>query len=91
MLTPLEKAVLDMMLDRPGEPYASLRQHLAHATVGRRESTGVGFAIHFTVPDDAPVRRDLPETALAILEGVTTTGDWPEDTHDFRVYRGDAA
>jgi hypothetical protein len=28
---------------------------------------------------------------LSLLEGVTATGDWPEDTHDFRVYRFEAA
>ena len=104
------------MLDRLGELYCTLREHLAHASVSRREFTGVGFATHFTVPSDAPVRRDLSETAiydvgadirglthgasfvlfirdgvLSFLEGVTTTGDWPEDTDDFRVYRFQAA
>jgi hypothetical protein len=112
MLTPLEKAVLDVMLDRPGEPYATLRQHLAHAVITKREFSGVGFFTSFMIPNDAPVRRDLADTViqdvaadisglehgasfmlfirngvLSMLEGVAPTGEWPKDTHDFRVYR----
>ena len=116
MLTPLEKAVLEVMFDQPGELYATLRQHLAHATVTKREVSGVGFFTSFTIPSDAPVRRDLAdrviqdvaadisglehgasfvlfvrEGVLSMLEGVTSTGEWPEDTHDFRVYRPQVA
>jgi hypothetical protein len=112
MLIPLEKAVLDVMLDRSGEPYATLRQHLAHAAIMKREFSGVGFFTSFTIPSDAPVRRDLADTViqdvaadisglehgasfllfirdgvLSMLEGVTSIGEWPKDTHDFRVYR----
>jgi hypothetical protein len=64
MLTPLEKAVLDMLLDRPGEPYATIRQQLAHATVAKREFSGVGFFTDFALPADAPVRRDLADTTI---------------------------
>jgi hypothetical protein len=116
MLTPLEKAVLDVMLDRPGEPYATLRQHLAHAAITKREFSGVGFFTSFTIPSDAPVRRDLADSViqdvaadisglehgasfmlfirdgvLSMLEGVASTGEWPEDSHDFRVYRPEVA
>ena len=60
MFTPLEKAVLDMMLDKPGEQFDVVRQQLAHATVSKREFSGVGFFTNFAVPTDAHVRRDLP-------------------------------
>ena len=60
MLTPLEKAVLDAMLDKSGEPFETVRQQLAQATVAKREFSGVGFFTHFVVPADARVRHDLP-------------------------------
>jgi hypothetical protein len=63
-LTPLEEAVLDELLDRPGEPFTTLREQLAHASVTSREFTGVGFFTHFTVPREAPLRRDLPSAEL---------------------------
>jgi len=64
MLTPLEKAVLDMMLDEPGDPFETVRQQLAHATIAERKFTGVGFFTHLVVPADAPVRRDLLSTEI---------------------------
>ncbi|HEV7925823.1 MAG TPA: hypothetical protein VGR14_10725 [Verrucomicrobiae bacterium] len=59
MLTPLEKAVLEMMLDKAGEPFETIRQQLAHASVGERKFSGVGFFTNFVVPEDIAVRRDL--------------------------------
>lgn len=64
MLNSLEKAVLETMLDKPGEPFESIRQQLAHATVAKREFSGVGFFTHFVVPVDAPVRRDLSKATI---------------------------
>jgi hypothetical protein len=64
MLTPLEKAVLDAMLDKPGEPFETVRKQLAHAAIANREFSGVGFFTHFVVPPDAPVRRDLPSKEI---------------------------
>jgi hypothetical protein len=64
MLTPLEKAVLDAMLDKPGEPFETVRKQLAHAAIANREFSGVGFFTHFVVPPDAPVRRDLPSQEI---------------------------
>ena len=64
MFTPLEKAVLDLMLDRPGEPFVTVRQQLAHATVSSREFSGVGFFTEFVLSADAPVRRDLPNMEI---------------------------
>lgn len=60
MLTSLEEAVLDAMLDKPGEPFETIRQQLAYATIAKREFTGVGFFTRFAIPADAPARRDLP-------------------------------
>lgn len=65
MLTPLEKAVLDMMLDQPGEPYEVVRRQLAHAKVVGRKFTGVGFFTDFIVPSEAAVQRNLPNMELS--------------------------
>jgi hypothetical protein len=64
MFTPLEKAVLDAMLDKPGEPFETVRKQLAHAAIEKREFSGVGFFTHFVVPPDAPVRRNLPNEEI---------------------------
>jgi len=64
MLTPLETAVIDLILDTEGEPFDTIRQQLAHATIVKRESTGVGFFTEFLVPSDTPVRRDLPDATI---------------------------
>jgi hypothetical protein len=66
-LTPLESAVLEKMLAKSGEPFDTIRDQLAHASVSSREFTGVGFFTHFAVPSEAPVRRDL---ASAEIDGV---------------------
>ena len=65
MFTPLEKAVLDMMLDKPGEPFETVSQQLAHATVSKREFSGVGFSTDFIVPAAAAVQRDLPSMEIS--------------------------
>ena len=64
MLTSLEKAVLDMMLDKPGKEFEAIRQQLAHATVGARKFSGVCFFTDFVVPSDASVCRDLPNMEI---------------------------
>lgn len=61
MLTPLENAVIEALLERTGEPFDIIRQQLAHALVTERRFTGVGFFTNFAVATDAPVRRDLPD------------------------------
>jgi hypothetical protein len=63
-LTPLESAVLDKLLDKPGEPFATLREQLAHVDVTSREFTGVGFFTNLSLPANAPVRRDISSTAV---------------------------
>lgn len=50
-LTELEGAVLDALLDGPGEALAGLRQQAQAAQVTKRERTGVGF---FTTLDVGP-------------------------------------
>jgi hypothetical protein len=49
MLTPLEKAVLDLMLDSSGEPFDTARKQLTSAVVKNRRFTGVGFFTDFTL------------------------------------------
>lgn len=64
MLTRLEKAVIDELLRRRGEPFDTIRQQVAHASIAKREFTGVGFFTEFALPADAPVRRDLPDDSI---------------------------
>ncbi|MFZ2641327.1 MAG: hypothetical protein WA117_10050 [Verrucomicrobiia bacterium] len=68
MLTSLEKAVLDMMLDKPGAEFEVIRQQLAHATVKDRNLSGVGFFTDFVVPTDTTVLRDLPNMEIGGIE-----------------------
>lgn len=70
MLTPLEKAVLDVLLDKPGEPFDTIRQQLSHAVVSQRELTGVGFFTDIVIPSDAPVRRDLMDEVIGHVSAV---------------------
>lgn len=76
MLTPLEKAVVDALLEKRGEPFDTIRQQLAHVSLTKREFTGVGFFTEFTLPDDAPVHRDLPDDTIG---GVSA--DFPSVQH----------
>jgi hypothetical protein len=64
MLTPLEQAVIDMILDKRGEPFDTIRQQLSHATVAERRFTGVGFFTDFVISPDAPVRRGLADATI---------------------------
>lgn len=63
-LTPLEAAVLETLLRPDGEPYSALRQQLAHASIAKREFSGVGFFTHFSLPTGAPIRRDVTDMQL---------------------------
>jgi hypothetical protein len=65
MLTPLEKTVLNAFLERPGEPFETIRHQLAYATVTRRAFEKNGFLAVFEIPKDAPVTRNLPNTTLS--------------------------
>ena len=53
-LEPLEAAVLDLLLAGEHPVLVALRAQLASATVTRRELTGVGFFVDFTIADTAP-------------------------------------
>jgi hypothetical protein len=64
MLTPLEQAVIDMLLEKQGEPFDTIRQQLSHATIAERRFTGAGFFTDFVIPTDAPVRRDLADMTI---------------------------
>jgi hypothetical protein len=64
MLNPLEQAVIDMLLEKRGEPFDAIRQQLSHATIAERRFTGVVFFTDFVIPPDAPVRRDLADMTI---------------------------
>jgi hypothetical protein len=64
MLTPLEKAVIGALLEKSGEPFDTAREQLEHASVTKREFTGVGFFTEFAIADHASIRRDLPDATL---------------------------
>ena len=63
-LTELERSVLTNMLNHPGEPFASVSAQLAHATISKRERTGVGFYTNFALPPAARIPPDLANTEL---------------------------
>ena len=67
-LTEFERAVLSLLIDRPGNFYAVLRHQLSFASVEERELTGVGFSRRFIIPSKAPIRRDLPNFDLMDIE-----------------------
>jgi len=60
-LTPLERSVITMMLDRPSERLASVAAQLSQAVVSSRQHTGVGGYTNFTVPTHAPFYRALQD------------------------------
>ena len=64
MLTPLEKSVIDLLLEKPGEPFDTIRQQLANANIIKRTFTAVGFFTDFELTAGAPVRRDLPDCTI---------------------------
>ena len=75
-LTSLERQVLELMLDRPGKVYGTLRSQLQHAVVARREFTGVGFFTNFQIHSGATVCRDSPN-----LEIGDVTAEFPSLKH----------
>lgn len=52
MLTPLERAVLEKILDGDLSFLFQLRQQLAESTVAKRELTGFGFYTTIAVPEN---------------------------------------
>jgi hypothetical protein len=63
-LTPLEKAVLDKLLDKAGEPFETIRRQLSVVTLAKRNFTEVGFYIEFVLLTEAQVKRDAPDMTL---------------------------
>ena len=63
-LTPLESSVIAALLAKSGEPYDSIRDQLAVASIVERRFTGSGFFTYFAIPHDSPVKRDLTDTVL---------------------------
>jgi hypothetical protein len=53
-LNPLESAVLDLLLSRPDEGYAVLREQLTAVEVTARETSGAGFFTSLSLPSDSP-------------------------------------
>jgi len=64
MLTTLEKAVLEKLLERRGEPFDTLRRQVSCASVSKREFSGVGFFTEFALPASAQVARDVPDMTI---------------------------
>lgn len=68
-LLPLERTVLRLLLNRPGEPFTTAAAQLAHAVTAERKLTGVGFFRHFNLPTTAPVPRTLLDSTLGDVHG----------------------
>jgi len=50
---------------KSGESHSNtIRKQLAHASITKREFTGVGFFTEFSLPTGAPVRRDLTDDTI---------------------------
>ena len=64
MLTPLEKAVLEKLLERRGEPFDTLRRQVSCASVSKREFSGVGFFTEFALPASVQVARDVADMTI---------------------------
>ena len=64
MLTPLEKSVLDKLLDKPGETFDTLRRQVSLAKVSKRQFSGVGFFTEFALPGEAQVSRNVDDMTL---------------------------
>jgi len=60
-LTPLERSVITMMLDRPGERFASVAAQISQSAVSSPQHTGVGGYTNFTVPTHAPFYQVLQD------------------------------
>ena len=54
LLSALEKAVLDAIIERSGATRELLREQVRLAEVSSREMTGVGFYTNLRLPSDAP-------------------------------------
>lgn len=62
--SPLKLFVRPGRFKKSREPFDTARQQLEHASIAKREFTGVGFFTEFEIADDAPIRRDLPDATL---------------------------
>jgi hypothetical protein len=67
-LVPIERAVLNRMLERDGEAFAILRQQALVTRAASRQFTGVGFYTRLTVAQSAP--RLSPGTRIDPIGGV---------------------
>ena len=54
-LSPLERAVLDLIVSRDEDGYAALREQLASVEVISREVTGGGFFTRLHIPSGGPM------------------------------------
>ena len=61
MLTALEKAVLEKLLARRGDPFDTLRQQVSCGSVSKREFSGVGYVTEFALPASVQVARDVSD------------------------------
>jgi hypothetical protein len=50
-ITPLERAVMEWLLSDAAEPTCTLRKQYDAASITKRDLTGAGFFIYFSVPD----------------------------------------
>ena len=88
-LTPLERAVLNELLQGDYPPLAELRQQVLVSWVVTRDLTGVGFFTTLAVPQDA-ARSRLPRTEVR-LTGVDAEIEGLEHGAGFVLYVTDGA
>jgi hypothetical protein len=63
-LTPLERAVMNKLLEGEDDILAALRRQLDVAKIIKRELTGVGFFLTFAIPDETRRIEGVSEAKL---------------------------
>ncbi len=51
-ITPLEKSVMDSLLDDTREPFVTLSRQYGVASITERQPTGKGFFLFFSIPEN---------------------------------------
>lgn len=71
-ISPLESAVLELLLSGDHKILVALREQLKCATVRSRERTGVGFFTNFSLPDDITIESMRTDKRLVLgdVDGV---------------------
>jgi hypothetical protein len=68
-LTPIEREAMKMLLDGNDSTMSTLRAQFGVATVAKKEMTGVGFFVNFSMPADVPRVSSEPNFEIGDVVG----------------------